>query len=90
VQIYKYKELIPKIKIRSKPIPKGIVINLLSYHLRSKRYKTFFKQINLYNSSIASTPPPNYLLMKQIDQYTYNTYDAIGKGYSSQVFKGRN
>lgn len=28
--------------------------------------------------------------MKTIEQYTYNTFDGIGKGYSSQVYKGRN
>lgn len=28
--------------------------------------------------------------MKTIEQYTYNTFDTIGKGYSSQVYKGKN
>ncbi len=28
--------------------------------------------------------------MKTIDQYTYSSFDTIGKGYSSQVYKGKN
>ncbi len=28
--------------------------------------------------------------MKTVDQYSYNSFDTIGKGYSSQVYKGKN
>lgn len=28
--------------------------------------------------------------MKSIEQYSFNTFETIGKGYSSQVYKGKN
>lgn len=28
--------------------------------------------------------------MKTIEQYSYKTFDTIGKGYSSLVYKGKN
>lgn len=29
-------------------------------------------------------------MKKKLEHFSYNLSDAIGKGYSSQVFKGRN
>jgi hypothetical protein len=29
-------------------------------------------------------------IQKKINQYTYASTDSIGKGFSSQVFKGKN
>ncbi len=33
---------------------------------------------------------PNQFTRKKIENYSYGLNDVIGKGYSSQVYKGRN
>ncbi len=42
------------------------------------------------NSLQKLTPKATQFTRKKIENYSYGLNDVIGKGYSSQVYKGRN
>jgi hypothetical protein len=42
------------------------------------------------NSLQKLTTKPSQFTRKKIENYSYGLNDVIGKGYSSQVYKGRN